>query len=140
VAVKQLIQCVALCAGGLLAAGCGGGGADQLPRVAASGKVTVDGMPIPFAEILMEGKPDKTGQGAKSTIYAKGGEFEIDADRGPAPGENSVTVIIYSAEPPPPNPDGEGDEPEIIGTYQGTVLVEEGNPITLDIAKAELTK
>ena len=73
----------------MAAAGCGGASSDGLPREAISGRVTLDGQPLPtgtitFVPIGFEGPP----VGAP----VEGGSYSISRREGPIPGAYRVSV------------------------------------------------
>lgn len=73
------------------AAGCSGGG-DDLPRVAVSGTVTMDGQPLPegLIQFIPEGADPEKAASASGTI--KEGAFAIDRASGPTAGKYKVAI------------------------------------------------
>jgi len=83
-----------------LVAGCGP--SDGIARVSVSGKVTLDGKPLPSGQIVF--LPEQTGPSASAAIHD--GAYTIGASEGPAAGSHRVEV--YSVQPTGrmiPNPD-----------------------------------
>ena len=77
----------------VLSAGCGGRGGDGLPRVAAWGRLTAAGQPLPGTEILLAPEDNTSGPGALG-FAGEDGVFKLaDARgdrRGVVPGEYRV--------------------------------------------------
>lgn len=77
----------------VIASGCGGGGAAKgkgaTARVKASGKVTLDGTPIPFGTITFYS--NATGNTGAAQI--KNGEYSCSGNDGPNSGENGVVIV-----------------------------------------------
>lgn len=69
---------------------------DALPRVAVSGKVTLDGSPLPSGHI--EFHPIGEGSEAAAVGEIRDGQFSIERPLGPAPGK--YRVMISSRTPP----------------------------------------
>ncbi|MFO1095780.1 MAG: hypothetical protein U0992_21105 [Planctomycetaceae bacterium] len=72
--------------------GCGGaapGGGSKAQRVNASGKIEVDGKPIPAGTVTFTNI--ETGNEAKCPI--SDGTYASESGQGPNPGQNSVIVI-----------------------------------------------
>lgn len=123
----------------LLAAGCGRD--DPFDRVAATGTVTIDGRPVPYAQLFIESIPEKGSQSAKSTIRAVNGIFDVSTSYGPASGENSVSIALYTTAPvPSSDPDQEDTEGELIGTWTGTVRIESGKPLDFSFDSKQIQK
>lgn len=83
----------AVCSMSMLAIGCGGGGGNSKvtvkPRASATGKVTLDGKPVPSGTINFSNT--ETGNAASGTITD--GVYTISAANGPNPGANGVLII-----------------------------------------------
>lgn len=73
----------------LLAAGCGGGADDGLPRQPVAGTVTLDGKPI--ASGLITFKPRNAPEPV-ATAVIEDGEFALARHEGPVPGPHVVSV------------------------------------------------
>jgi hypothetical protein len=73
-------------------AGCGGG--DELPRVAVSGSVTVDGEPVPNGVVRFAPSPGTEGPMANCMITD--GRYRIPTDEGPVAGNYEVRVHAYN--------------------------------------------
>lgn len=90
-----------------LSAGCGGS-SDDLPRVAVSGKVSLDGSPVPTGSVAFV----PVGKGPACGAGVKDGIFSIDQEKGPVPGEYDVRLSTQTEksfgeenpEPPPAPP------------------------------------
>lgn len=123
----------------LVLVGCGSD--DPFGRVATQGTVKLDGQPVPYAQILVEGQPDDKNRSAKSTILVVNGEFEVGSSVGPAAGENSVSIALYTAPPKrAETPDEEDVEGDLVGTWTGTVNVESGQPLELSLTTRDLRR
>lgn len=76
---------------GMTLAGCGGGATDELPRVAVSGSVTLDGKPltsgtIAFSPVPNQPNPVEVGAGISN------GAYSISKADGPTPGSYRITI------------------------------------------------
>jgi hypothetical protein len=95
----------------LLAAGCGGGAGDGLPRQPVAGTVTIDGQPI--ASGLITFRP-KNGPEPVATAVIEDGEFSLARHEGPVPGPHAVSVWAREATgrkvPDPYDPENLVDE------------------------------
>jgi hypothetical protein len=80
----------------VMLAGCGGdaGNAKATARVKASGKVELDGQPIPAGTVTF--LHNDTGNAAVCPI--DDGTYESEADQGPNPGLNAVTIDARQTE------------------------------------------
>lgn len=119
-------------------AGCGG--ADPFGRVPVTGTVSLDGAPVPYADILFEGPPDANNQCAKSMIRMRDGKFELKAAQGPQVGKNTVQMSLYDAAPQVVEVNGRTDEKlgKHLGSWSGTFDVEADKPLVFDLKKADL--
>lgn len=73
-------------------AGCGGGG--DLPRVAVSGSVTVDGQPVPNGVVRFA--PSSGTEGPMANCMITDGRYRIPSDEGPVAGNYEVRVHAYN--------------------------------------------
>jgi hypothetical protein len=76
----------------VFAAGCGGG--DALPRERVSGKVTLDGKPLPTGSIqfLPEGGGDARNPALSAGATINEGDYDIPRQSGLLPGNYKVTI------------------------------------------------
>ena len=88
----QAILCIPLCL--LLLAGCGHG--NPLGRVDISGKITLDGKPLPDGNIRF--LPQQSGGVQTGAVIDSGGEYHIEKLQGLPPGK--YRVQIFSSEKP----------------------------------------
>ena len=77
-----------LAAAPLLFAGCGG--PHEIPRVAVTGTVTVDGTPLPKGKIVFT--PAEGNASLIATAQVVGGRFEAPESFGPIPGMQRVEI------------------------------------------------
>jgi hypothetical protein len=77
---------------GLMVMGCSGAPADDLPREAIAGKVTMDGQPLPAGTILFSPAGKQADAVASATGPIENGEFSIPRERGPVPGDYKVSI------------------------------------------------
>jgi len=76
---------------GLMAIGCSGEVGDDKPREPVSGKVTLDGQPLPEGVILFA-PAGSDSAGASATGKITNGEFSIPRVEGPVPGSYKVSI------------------------------------------------
>lgn len=103
---------VALVTVGIVACGCSGPG-DGLPREPVSGKVTLDGKPLPEGTIQFTSEDEKGGGVGGATI--QNGQFSIPRETGLVPGNYRVAIYASGGaggagggETRPASPDGSG--------------------------------
>ena len=93
--------------------GCGGA-TDDLPRVAVSGRVTLDGKPLDTASISFQ--PD--GQDNKSPVAVGGsvmaGSYSIAKAEGPTPGKYRVSIDSSGDSGTPPPGEAPGAPPRAV--------------------------
>lgn len=123
-------------------AGCSDGG-DGLPRVAVTGKVTVEGEPLARGAITF--RPE--GSGAESSGAVEGGAFTIPSADGPTPGKYkvSVTETIERAESDKLNnftlqPQTKPSRTTIGGPLEAEVKADAENSFTLDFPRVDASK
>jgi hypothetical protein len=92
-------RCRAALSIGLVAGGCGGA-ADDLPREAIYGKVTVDGEPLARGAIRFQTSTPGAGRVIEVGELIRDGEYAIPRDSGPVPGTYRVTITEEAAAPP----------------------------------------
>jgi len=73
--------------------GCGDAG-DGLERVSVSGSVTLNGEPVPHGVIRFA--PSAETEGPMASAMITDGQYQINQDQGPVPGEYEVRVHAYS--------------------------------------------
>ena len=86
-ATARMAVCVCLASS---LSGCGGGAVDEptTARINVSGKVELDGQPVPAGTVTF--LHADTGYSAICNIYD--GEYESDSGKGPNPGNNTVLI------------------------------------------------
>jgi hypothetical protein len=96
---------------GLVTAGCGGA-SDSLPRQAISGKVTLDGKPLPSGSISFD--PDDPGQPNPVSVGATiiDGVYSLPRAEGPTPGIYRVSINAVSESEPVTNREAPGAPPK----------------------------
>ncbi len=77
-------------------AGCGGGATDDLPRLAVSGKVTLDGQPL--KEAMIQFVPSEPGATTSGGGGVADGVYSISKSEGLVPGKYQVSI---TSTPPP---------------------------------------
>lgn len=131
---------LAVCVAALFT-GCGGGAADPFPnRTTVSGTLTLDGQPVQWGAVLLTGQRNESSQEvATDQLTVRDGKFSTSPGaRGTTPGENQAQVVIYAEEPKQVE---DGDySPKITGVWNGTINVEVGKPLTLELKSSDLTK
>jgi hypothetical protein len=75
----------------LSSSGCGTGSADGLDRRAVSGKVTLDGAPLPRGVIAFDPENEAGGSVPAGGVITDG-YYSIDASSGPTPGKYKVSI------------------------------------------------
>lgn len=128
----------AVCVAILQVYGCGGRPADPFPnRTAVTGTLSVDGQPVQWGFLSLTGQRDaETQQVALVRLPVRDGKFETEKGTpGPTKGTNQAEVIVFAEEPRE-----DIDRPKVRGMWGGTVTVEEGQPLTIDIVSSELQK
>ncbi len=90
--------------------GCGGGADyEGAERAAVSGKVTLDGSPVPFGTVAFLGG----GSQRRATGTIRDGTYSIPEEQGPNLGKYQVEIIGYEHAPQTPASTGtEGEEEE----------------------------
>lgn len=123
-------------------AGCTDGG-DGLPRVAVTGKVTVEGEPLAKGAVTF--RPD--GAGAEATGEVVDGIFTIPAIDGPTPGKYKVsaTETIERAESEKLNtftlqPQTKPSKTTIGGPLEAEVKADGENSLSLDFPRVDASK
>lgn len=126
----------------LALAGCSDSG-DGLPRVAVTGKVTVEGEPLAKGAVTF--RPD--GAGAESSGAVEGGAFTIPSADGPTPGKYkvSVTETIERAEGDKLNnftlqPQTKPSKTTIGGPLDAEVKAGGDNAFTFDFPRVDVSK
>jgi hypothetical protein len=125
---------------GIALPGCVGGEADDLPRQAVSGTVTLGGRPLSRGAIQF--MPVAAGEGVIAGAIIADGKFNIPRAQGPVLGTYSVSITSESPSEAPPGPPGPtianvksaADQvPEKYNTKTSlTRTVEAGRPNTFD--------
>ncbi|MFV0445458.1 MAG: hypothetical protein ACK5Q5_17910 [Planctomycetaceae bacterium] len=127
-------------------AGCGGGVDDPFDRAEVKGTVNFEGMPLAYGEILFRGEAAKVkDELPQATLMIREGKFQSNRASKPGHGQNKVVVSVFDGDPPPPaDPKDESGksppEPKVVGYYKTDLDVKDGEPLHLDIKKADLTK
>jgi hypothetical protein len=70
---------------------------DNLPRVAVTGSVTLDGQPLAQGQIQFDPVPGTQGPTTLAVAEIKDGKYSIDRTMGPVPGKYKVSI---SSQPP----------------------------------------
>lgn len=105
----------------IMMAGCGG---DKLPRVPVSGKVTLDGQPLPLAQISFVALPDDvTSIRPQSAGQIKDGIFQIKSNFGPVPGEQMARIVLLKEVTVPPDPASGQPQPGVRLEESGTISI-----------------
>jgi hypothetical protein len=114
IAMRVLLALVKSCAVPcliLVSAGCGQV-ADDLPREAVRGKVTVDGEPLAKGAIRFRTSKSATGNVMEAGDLIRNGEYQIARNEGPVPGIYTV-VITEEVEASPGGGDLPGPRPKL---------------------------
>jgi hypothetical protein len=116
---------------GLASAGCSGA-ADDLPREAVWGKVTVDGAPLAKGAIRFQ----TSTPGAPNVMEVGGliqdGEFQIARSQGPVPGTYRVTITEDAASPLAPG-EAPGPRPKV----KASRISGAGNGLSAEVKKGQ---
>lgn len=75
-------------------AGCGGSSG----RIPVSGKVTVNGQPVPVGAVMII--PAAGTQGAAGSTAIENGEYSFDSETGPQPGKYTLVINLQDAVSP----------------------------------------
>ena len=129
-------SCVALLVAGL--AGCGGAPADSFDRTAISGTVTLDGKPLQYGEIFLIGVANEKSEAPQVSLEIRDGKFESSSRIRPGLGDNDVMITVYDADPVSAR--SQGEEPRVLGIWQGRTLVRESDPLAFVITGRQLQK
>lgn len=124
----------------LVLAGCGGGAKDPFARVDVSGTVQLDGAPVAFGSISFTGqKNEATQEVAQSVLPIQGGKFSTaSGGRGTSAGANDIVVTIFESDPAATT--AENPDVKVIGSWKGQKDVQSGQPLSIELTTAELTK
>lgn len=117
-------------------AGCGGSANRPV-----TGSVTLDGQPLPWGQLYLRGSVDKAGKTSHGVYEVREGRIIVSGE-GLPPGDYSVTLLVHegSAPPPPATPAAEasGPEPNVKGQWEGTVQIQAGTPLSLEVDSSQL--
>jgi hypothetical protein len=86
--------------------------ADDLPREAVHGKVTIDGEPLARGAIRFKTSKSVAGDVMEAGDFIQNGEYQIGRTAGPVPGTYRV-VITEEVEAPPSNGEPPGLRPKL---------------------------
>lgn len=117
-------------------AGCGGSAHRPV-----TGSVTLDGQPLPWGQLYLHGGVDKGGSTSHGVYEVREGRI-IASGAGVPPGDYSATLLVHEGSaPPPPDPnvaEASVPEPKVKGQWEGTVQIQVGTPLMLEVNSTQL--
>lgn len=121
----------------LLTCGCGG---DPFERSQVTGKVTLDGEPIPYGEVLFSPDTEKGNSGPSVVApIGPGGIYVTLSDRGAVPGPTIAMIVAFDNSPDAVT--GGGSPNLLVDNFPVEVEVPQGSgEINFDLTSEEIRK
>ncbi len=117
-------------------AGCGGSAHRPV-----TGSVTLDGQPLPWGQLYLHGTVEKGGTTSHGVYEVREGQI-VAGGAGIPPGDYAVTLLVHEGSaPPPPDPnaaEASAPEPKVKGQWEGTVQIQAGTPLSLEVQSTQL--